>query len=35
MKFRWKIVTEILSVLGASLVFLVPFAFIILTAASP
>ncbi len=33
MKFRWKIVTEILSVLGASLVFLVPFAFIILTAA--
>lgn len=33
MKSRWKIVTEILSVLGASLVFLVPFAFIILTAA--
>lgn len=32
MKSRWKIVTEILSVLGASIVFLVPFAFIILTA---
>ena len=33
MKARWRIVTEVLSVLGASLVFLVPFAFIILTAA--
>lgn len=33
MKSRWRIVTEILSVLGASLVFLVPFAFILLTAA--
>ena len=32
MKSRWKIVTEILSVLGASIVFLIPFAFIILTA---
>ena len=32
MKARWRIVTEILSVLGASLIFLVPFAFIILTA---
>lgn len=32
MKSRWRIVTEVLSVLGASLVFLVPFAFIILTA---
>jgi len=32
MKARWKIVTEVLSVLGASLIFLVPFAFIILTA---
>ena len=33
MKARWKIVTEVLSVLGASILFLVPFAFIILTAA--
>lgn len=33
MKSKWKVVTEILSVLVASLVFLVPFAFIILTAA--
>jgi raffinose/stachyose/melibiose transport system permease protein len=32
MRSRWRIVTEVLSVLGASLVFLVPFAFIILTA---
>ena len=33
MKSKWKVVTKILSVLVASLVFLVPFAFIILTAA--
>ena len=33
MKSKWKAVTKILSVLVASLVFLVPFAFIILTAA--